>query len=269
MIFELPLALALSCLLSEVPAVHAACFALPARLQAWIAPLIARRRPEEAQKIAAYSVIVLFALTAFALSLLHPAVRIVLLALFLPMRTLLDQAMRVRALLDTGDVQGAAAALRDCDAGGYEEVVRAAARQASGDVAHVVFAGSLLALAGTPLRLGPAVAAAYAALLCLPASAPMLTRIRDFCARVSEVIYAALCALSAALCGLELEAALDMLKTSREGRLARVVLAAVGIGEAPTHEPLAGDLVQAAMLLWLALGVGVILLSLVLMPILR
>lgn len=269
MIFELPLALALTCLLSEVPAVHAVCFSLPARLQAGLVPVIARKRSGRAQEIAAYAVIALFALAAFGLSLLHPALRIALLALFLPMRTVLDQALRVRAFLDSGDVRGAAEALRDGEAGTFEGVVRAAASQASGDAAHIVFAGCLLALVATPLKLGPALAAAYAALVCLAASAPALARIRALCFRWAEAAYAALCALCAALCGLELEAALGMLRTRREGRLTRVICAAVGIGETPTHEPLAGDLVQAAMLLWLALGVSVILLSLILLPFMR
>lgn len=270
MFFELPLALALSCLLSEVPAVHAACFKLPARLCALLGRLIARRHAENAGRLAAYAAVGLIALLAALASLLHPAVRVALLALALPVRALMDEGMRARALLEEGDVRGAAEAIgAGAEARTYEDVVRAACEKISTSAAHVAFAGALLALLGTPLRLGPALACAYAAVLCLWREAPLFLRIRSAVYRAGEWLYAGLCAPLTALCGLEVEAALGMLKTPLEGRLSRVTAAAVGIGQEPTHDPIAGDVVQTALLLWLALGAAVLAVSLALLPLLR
>ena len=270
MFFELPLALALSCLLSEVPAGHAACFALPVRLCALLERLIARRRAEDAGRLAARAAAGVIALLAALLSLLHPAVRVALLALALPVRALMDEGMRARALLEEGDVRGAAEALGNgAQAHTYEDVVRAACEKISLNTAHVAFAGALLALVGTPLRLGPALACTYAAVLCLWREEPLFLRVRRVLYRASEWLYAGLCALLTALCGLEVEAALGMLKTPLEGRLSRVTAAAVGIGQEPTHDPIAGDVVQTALLLWLALGAAVLAVSLALLPLMR
>lgn len=267
MIFEIPLALALSCLLAEVPAVHDACFAFPARLHSRLTRWIVRRRPQGGARIAAYAAAGGLAAVAALLSFVHPALRVLLLALALPMRTRLDEGLRVRVQLEAGDVPGAAACLRE-DAQTYEDVVRVVCAQISRDAAQVT-ACSTLALLGTPLRLGPALASAYIVAVCLAEESPVFARVRELGRRISEGILAMLCALCTALCGLEVDAAMSMLKTPRAGRLERVVLSAVGIGEKPTHDPLAGDLTQAAMLLWLALGAQILALTLLLLPLMR
>ena len=151
----------------------------------------------------------------------------------------------------------------------YEQVVRAACDALGRTFCSAVFAPALLALLLTPLRLGAAAAWAFAAMSGLSAASPGMGRAVEGGLRPARWLLAALCALCTALCGLEMDAALAALRTLARDRLACVVRAAVGIGDEPTHAPLAGDLVQATLLLSLALGVAVILETLLLLPLMR
>ncbi len=265
MIFELPLALALSCLLAELPAIYDAMRALPARLHRLLERSIARRRPQDASALAAWAALACMALVG-ALGALHPALRVALLALALPARAVAQQAMHVRAHLDAGDVPAAAVQVGEHVGATYEQVVRAACGRLSRTFCSAVFAPALLALLLTPLRLGAAAAWAFAAMSGLSAVSPGMGRAVEGGLRPARWLLAALCALCTALCGLEMDAALAALRTPARDRLACVVRAAVGIGDEPTHAPLAGDLVQATLLLCLALGVAVILGTLLLLP---
>lgn len=267
-IFELPLALALSCLLAELPAIYDALRALPMRLHRLLEGRIARRRPQTASALAAWATLACMAL-AGALGALHPALRVALLALAIPARAVAQRTMDVRARLDAGDVPAAAAL-----AGGegnmtYEQVVRAACDALGRTFCSAVFAPALLALLLTPLRLGAAAAWAFMAAAGLASGSRRMAQAVDACLRPARWLLAALCALCTALCGLEMDAALAALRTPARDRLVCVVRAAVGIGDEPTHAPLAGDLVQATLLLSLALSIAVILETLLLLPLMR
>lgn len=268
MIFELPIALALSCLLAELPAVYHALRGLPMRLNRLLADLIARLRPQDASVWAVWTSLACMALIG-ALGALHPALRVVLLALMLPARSVAQEAMHVRALLNAGDVAAAAVRVGEDVNSTYEQVVCAACARLSAAFCSAVFVPALLALLLTPLRLGAAAAWAFAAAAGLSGESHGMMRAVEGCLRPARWLLATLCALCTALCGLEMDAALAALRTPARDRLARVVRAAVGIGDEPTHAPLAGDLVQATLLLSLALGVAVILGTLLILPLTR
>lgn len=118
----------------------------------------------------------------------------------------------------------------------------------------------LLAI-GTPLYLGSALAWAYAGLRACAVCCPAARRISEAISRAAESLFVVLLVLCCGAVGR------NPLRTDGKGARSRL-LSILGIadGEARTHAPVSGDIVQAAFLCCFCMVLLAVLLSLVLLP---
>ena len=200
--------------------------------------------------------LLLFFLVGLLLSLIHPAVSAVTMALPLFGLAPIPACGAVKRELDSGAFE------KDIPA--YEAKVRAACAALTPEfVAHLCAPLLLMAL-GMPLHLGGALGWAYLALCSSCPDIPKADKLLGYIVRVSDKVFSALLVLCSGVAGR------NPFRTGGHGAQNRLMnILGITDDDHATHAPVSGDISQAAFLCCFCICLLCLMLTLALIPFVR
>lgn len=246
----IPLAFALSILLSYIPDFHARLARGTQRILRGVGTLLRRTAGEEAAHgtPAAFLLLAaaLFCLAGGGLDAVHPLLPALLIAPLLSLSDFIRAALHVRATLEDGECT------TDAEREAYEQRIIHAVGTLAYRCAHELFAPLLTATLLLPAGLAPAVFGTLYALRQLDGACALAKKANAAIARLGEAVMIACVIPTAALCGTEM----GMAARARRQGVMNVLLSAVGIDPARRsgHRPVTGDISQSCLCVCVALG---------------
>lgn len=190
---------------------------------------------------------------AAVLCAIHPLCAAVLCAPVFSAPALLPLSASIKRTLDSGAFADSFPA--------YEAQVRATCADFAPAFVTCACAPMVLLAIGTPLYLGGALAWAYTGLRACAERSPIARRIAEGISRAAESLFVALLVLCCGAVGR------NPLRTGGSGATSRLMsILGIADGEARTHAPVSGDIVQAAFLCCFCMVLLAIVLTLLLLP---
>lgn len=246
----IPLAFALSILLSYIPDFHARLARGMQRILHGIGTLFRRTAGEEAVHWAPAAFLLLtaalFCLAGGGLDAVHPLLPALLIAPLLPLSDVIRAALDVREALEAGECT------TEAEREAYEQRIMDAVGTLASRCARELFAPLLAATLLLPAGLAPAVFGTLYALRQLDGAWAWAKKANAAIVRFGEAVMIACVIPTAALCGTEMGMAA---RACRQG-VKNVLLSAVGIDPARRsgHRPVTGDISQSCLCVCVALG---------------
>ena len=251
--FALPAAVILSlCLYMPMPGLKEKPESLFARLHSGVQAVLQNK--QIAARRAFPITLALLILAAALLSAVHPLLCAVITAPLFTFSAVMPGCAKAKDELDSGRYA------RDIPA--YEAIVRENCLSLAPAFAHGFYAPLLLLTLGLPMRLGAALAYAYAVLCALEGRDERARRPLAAIRRAADKVFSAMLMLCAGLVGRN---PLRIRAANAQERLIRTL--GIAGDRSDTHAPMAGDIAQGIFVCGFAAGLLCLMLTLVLMAV--